>query len=421
MKVKSKSKRKSCPLMRLRFVAACVGWLSRLMFWREDRPKGVTLGRYFKGERGALWIGRRGKVVLLLEQMKRHVLVLAGTPEEKNRIASQLVDGVAREDRKAQLFFFDSDGDPEMARLFGIAANKRKRRLLLFPRKKRRTLLFPDQPFNAWTGSDWRPIFDRLMRALTFAKNGPAAYYAETAKLILQLACRLEGKPPRSSGELLRRLDYKTLCTAFGEEALPGIEERDVRDVSMRLQSLFVELGASLDGERSFADLDAAYFSLYPLARAEATRMLLTQFLDYIANEKDPDRPCVAFLRIPAVVAGDLKLASLLEQARELGVVVVPILQSLADAGSPNQIIRLLGSAGTLILDSNQVRSGLLTGIRLTESMLAMSPRDGQQPSREGLSGSKVSRDDLLEMSRGRVLVISSGKGTLIDVPPASS
>src|SRR5690348_16738480 len=122
MKLQSKPKRKSRSLMRFRFVRACVGWISRHMFWRENRPSGVTLGHYVMGDRDGLWIGHRNQVVLSLEQMRRHVLVLAETPEEKNRIASQLVDGVAREDPDAELFFLDSDGDPEMARLFGIAA-----------------------------------------------------------------------------------------------------------------------------------------------------------------------------------------------------------------------------------------------------------------------------------------------------------
>ncbi len=421
MKLQSKPKRKSCSLMRFRLVRACVGWIGRLMFWRENRPSGVTLGRYVMGDRDGLWIGRRNKVVLSLEQMRRHVLVLAGTPEEKNRIASQLVDGVAREDRKAQLFFFDSDGDPEMARLFGIAPNKRKWRTLLFRKRKRRSLLFPDQPFNAWAGPDWRSIFGRLMEAFTFAKAGPAVFYAETTKLILQLACRLEGRPPRSSGELLQRLDYKTLCAAFGEEALPAIDKKDVGDVAMRLRAVFAHLGDSLDGKRSFADLDAAYFSLYPLARADATRMLVAQFLDYIQNEKDPGRLCVAFLRMPAVVARDLELGLLLEQARACGVVVIPILQSLGDAGSPAQIARLVGSAGTLILDGNQARSGMATGMRLTESVAALSSYDDQSPSRGRQRASKVSPDDLLEMPQGRVAVISNGKGMLVDVPSVSS
>jgi hypothetical protein len=391
------------------------------MFWRENRPSGVTLGRYVMGDRDGLWIGRRNKVVLSLEQMRRHVLVLAGTPEEKNRIASQLVDGVAREDPNAELFFLDSDGDPEMARHFGRAANKRKWRTLFFHKRKRRSLLFPDQPFNAWAGRDWRSIFSRLMAAFTFAKAGPASFYAETTKLILQLACRLEGRPPRSSGELLQRLDYKTLCAAFGEEALPGVDEKDVCDVAMRLRAVFAHLGDSFDGKRSFADLDSAYFSLYPLAWADATRMLLVQFLDYIQTEKDPDRLCVVFLRISAAVAGDRELALLLEQARACGVVVVPILQHLADAGNAGQIVRLLGSTGTRILDGLQVRAGMTTAMRLTESLTAMSPHDAQPPSRGRQTASKVSRDDLLEMPQGRVVVVSNGKGMLVDVPPASS
>lgn len=420
MKLQSKPKRKSRSLMRFRFVRACVGWISRLMFWRENRPSGVTLGHYVMGDRDGLWIGHRNQVVLSLEQMRRHVLVLAETPEEKNRIASQLVDGVAREDPDAELFFLDSDGDPEMARLFGIAANKRKWRTLFFHKRKRRSLLFPDQPFNGWAGRDWRSIFSRLMAAFTFAKAGPASFYAETTKLILQLACRLEGRPPRSSGELLQRLDYKTLCTAFGGEALPGIDEKDVEDVAMRYRAVFAHLGDSFDGKRSFADLDSAYFSLYPLAWADATRMLLVQLLDYIQTEKDPDRLCVVFLRISAAVAGDRELALLLEQARACGVVVVPILQSLADAGSPAQLARFLGGVGTLIIDGDQARSGMATGIRLTESVAALSSYDDQSSSRGRQRASKVSPDDLLELPQGRVVVISNGKGVLVDVPPAS-
>ncbi len=75
--------------------------------------------------------------------------------------------------------------------------------------------VFPNQPFNAWRG-DWHAIANRLLEVIQFATEGPAAYYRDIAKTALQLACNHPDGPPRSSAELLGRLDYELLLNAHG-------------------------------------------------------------------------------------------------------------------------------------------------------------------------------------------------------------
>lgn len=377
----------------------------RMAFWRasECRPIGVTLGRYVRGADG-LWIGGDGEAVLPLAQLEQHVVMLGTDPDGKNRVASLLLEGIAGEDRRAQLFCLDSDADPEMAALFDAATVM----------TGRHRFFFPEQPFNVWAGDDWRFLSSRLNET----QAGPAAHDTSATSRILQLACRVNDELPRSQEELFKRLNRRTLFEAHGAERLRGISSEQVDGVYMRCKAVFAYLGTALDGEVSFGDLDAAYFSFDRLtmgwSAGPTIRMLLSQLIDYIRHEKDPGRPCVVLIRVPATLVGDANQAALLEHARKNGVVLVWILDTLAGAGNATQVSRTLHGAGTLIGHSR---------LLWTELNAMISPGGPMEVVNSVPAGSrsKVSREDLLGLSPGHALVVSKGAATLVDVPPPTA
>lgn len=329
MQFESKPKRKSCPMMRLRLVRACVDGISRLMSWRQPEP-----------------------IAPPLDLLRKHVVIVGKGPGGKNRAALALANEMVREHRGAQAFFLDWEANRETTWVLGRAVTA----------TGRTPLFFPQQPFNIWAGGEWRPVLDRLRMLLRSMQLGSEAYYRDIAELILHLACRLGNKPPQSPDELLERLDYKTLLDAFGPARLAGIESEDVEIVCDRFRAIFARLGLAFDGERSFATLDAAHFDFSALPRrsaVSAARAVLAQLLHYIKHEKDPERLCFVFVRVPEEVAGDAELALLLELARRHGVVVVLLLQAPEGGGSRAQLARILNSVGTVVVHGDWVRQGL--------------------------------------------------------------
>ena len=111
-----------------------------------------------------------------------------------------------------------------------------------------------------------------------FAAVGPAAYYRDIAKTTLQLACNHPDGPPRSSGELLARLDYEMLLNAHGpSSAVLSLPRDRVSQVRMRYEAFFGQLGCALDGDWSWEDTHAAYLLLDSVALGgfDATACLL--------------------------------------------------------------------------------------------------------------------------------------------------
>jgi hypothetical protein len=412
MQFEFESKCRSCRILRFRLVRKFLKIVSKLwhrIWGSKPKPLGVTLGRYVKGNgAGALWMEPEGQVVLPLDQLRRHVVILESSPQGEDSATATLIRGIAREDRRAQILVFDTYIDQEISALFGTP---------LVETGRQQPFFFPQQPFNAWAGGDWRLVSDRLLE-VTPPGGDPAMWCTSVAHRLVELACGLNGKPPRSHEELLERLKYRTLLAAYGEEALLGIDKKDVANVRIRYGAFFASRarGSALDGEKAFADLDAAYFSIGALTIGEHAakvilRMLLSQLLAYTRYEKDPNRLCVVFIRVPAVLASDGYLTALIEQARGQGVAVVLILPTLAEAGDSVQIRRILGSTGTLIAHRYPLCPELEGGIFRKSVEAITDPVSRMLP-----SASQISRGDLLEMPPKRVLVISKGTAALVDL-----
>lgn len=409
MQFKSNSKHKPRRLTRF----GCIMRLWRLISRRRPQPINVTLGRYLDGTAADLCVEADGSVVLPEQQLSRHVVMVGKDPRGKNLATLLFFNEIARQDRRAQLFVFDGDRDPEMATQIEQTMEKRGRR----------RLSFPEQPFDMWAGSDWRLIWSRLIAVIPPVRMAPAAFYADAMALILQRACRLGKKPPRSWDQLIERLDHVQGEVPSGFESREGEWRALVEGAKMRCRAFAGPMRTTLEGRRSFRGLKSAYFGLDMLSDAGRTtmRVLFSQLRGYVEYEKDPSRRCVVIVRIPAGLAAEVALAELLEVARGHNAIVVLMFETPLEAGGSTQIRRLAENLGTVLVHSSSVPHDVEQLIGPWELSDACSRSHFQPASSAMQARPRVTKQDLLQLS-GRRWVVLGGKGeTVIEAPAPHS
>jgi hypothetical protein len=378
--------------------------------------EGAVLGRRLAGERALPLSGP--DVVWTFEQMCRHAVILGasgtGKTETSMRIAHELA---CKSD--AQVFYLDAKGDRGSAERFTA----------LMRAAGRNVRVFPNQPFDAWRG-DWRGIVNRLLEVIQFAEDGPAAYYRDIAKTALRLACNHPDGPPRSSAELLGRLDYELLLNAHGpSSAVLSLPRDKVSQVRLRYEAFFGQLGCALDGEWSWEDADAAYLLLDSVALGEDTAgaacLLFADFAHYFSQRKARERFCVLFADEFSAIASSSDVAMKVEQARgfNAGLVLVP--QTPSGMGPRTQPDRILGSVETTIVHALN-DPGLLAELGGSKPVMELTHRyeDGIY-ARQGHARQerrlKVDPDEIRRLSTGTAWVIRRGRAAKIAVERAPS
>jgi Type IV secretory pathway, VirD4 components len=377
--------------------------------------EGVLLGRRLAGEQvlpmhGADLIWPRAEV-------PKHALVTGSPGMGKSETAMRMAYDLAV-NCDAQVFYLDAKGDPRMAERFAA----------LMKAAGRRTRVFPNERFDAWRG-DWRAVSNRLLEAIEFAKVGPAAYYRDIAKAVLYLACYHPDGPPRSSEELLARLDSEALIAAHGPSALTkcSLTAEKVSEVRMRYKAFFDQIGLSVDGEWSWEDTDAAYFMVDSIAMAEQadglTCLLFSDFGDFFTKRKRSKRLCVLLVDEFAAIARNTDMARVLEQARSFGVGLVFIPQTLAGLDDRAQEKRIVGSVGMVVMHAHPEPQDLasLAGSR---KVLELSHRyeDGvySEVANAQLSDrAKVEPDWVRELPVGSAWVIRRGRAAKVAIERA--
>lgn len=317
---------------------------------------------------------------------------------------------------EAKVFYLDAKGDRGSAERFvslmGAAGRKAK--------------VFPNERFDAWRG-DWRGVANRLLEVIAFASEGPAAYYRDIAKTALQLACNHPDGPPRSSGELLRRLDYEFLLDAHGPtSAVLSLPRERVGQVRLRYEAFFGQVGCALDGDWSWEDTEAAYLLLDSVALGEdcrgAASLLFSDFAHYFSQRKSPG--CFATLIVDefSAIAAASDLALKVEQARSFNTGLVLVPQTPSGMGSVAQRERILGSVETVIAHAfNEPQE--IAELAGSKHVVELSQRYGDGLEEEGFARQvdrpRVDSDEIRSLSTGTAWVIRRGCATKVAVARA--
>ena len=186
-----------------------------------DGEHGFVIAHRISGERAVPVSGRN--VLLSQERMCRHLLVTGATGSGKTETLLRLAWAVAKQS-DAKVFYLDGKGDQETAERFsGLMADA-----------GRRTSVFPNEPFAGWRGQA-HEIHSRLMAIIDYAETGGASWYRDIAKTVLRLVCDHPHGPPRSSAEVLARMDLALLAAAHpGSSAIRALSAAQVGQVRVR-------------------------------------------------------------------------------------------------------------------------------------------------------------------------------------------
>lgn len=381
------------------------------------QPEGAILGRRLAGER-ALPLAAGGGVLWPFTDMRRHAVILGASGSGKTETSLRIAYELACKS-PAAVHYLDAKGDRANAERF----------VALMRAAGRETRVFPNEPFDAWRG-DWRGIVNRLLDVIEFAESGPAAYYRDIAKTALQLACNHPDGPPRSSAELIERLDYERLLDAHGpSEGVLALPRERVGQVRLRYQAFFGQLGTALDGEWAWEDASASYLLLDSVALGEdtssAARLLFADFAHYFALRKQRQRPCLLFADEFAALAGTSDLAIKVEQARSFNAAMVLVPQTPTGLGDQVQRERILGSVETLIVHATNEPSSLVE-LAGTKQVMELTHRyeDGiyaRQGHARREPRPKIDPDDIRELANGTAWLIRRGRALKLAIERAPS
>lgn len=308
------------------------------------REPAFELGRHVSGDQ--VLPERHRRVVMPLARLQRTALVIGAPGAGKTITLGRLAYGVATTS-DWQIVVIDAKGDPDTQSAF--AASMRA--------AGRGVRLFPQEPYDAWRGTG-REIANRLTQLIDWADEGGGAYYRDLAMNVVRLACTAPDGPPRSSRELLERLDKSGLLILWAGRA-EAMEVERFRDEHIdacrqRYRSFFDAADGQLDGSWALEDADCAYLLLNELLYAEETtklaRFLVEDFKQYLAGRNADGRRVLLIVDEFSAIADGERMARMVEVVRSYGAAVVLAPQAFEGMGGPEAAARILNAAHTVIL-----------------------------------------------------------------------
>ena len=300
----------------------------------------AVLGPYAHGDLPRPWVwGYRGSPFVCVHPslLGRH-LVVVGKPGSGKTTTLLHLAYLAAKVYGWRVYFLDGKGDVSTMHDFAalmIGAGVPPTEIAAFP----------VQPFDGWRTSDDQEGYPQLLNRLMGAVSFTEPYYRDMTRRYLSRALRLGNSLPRSSEELLQRLER------LANEA-PAELKQEARTTHARYEGLFDSFPGQLDAGWSFSDCRAGYVLLKGLAnRDEAQNLagyLFECFKQFATDMKHPsDRVLLVVDEFPAVM-GDSDAAGMIERLRSFGVGVALSGQSFEGLGPDRE--RIIEAAGTLIL-----------------------------------------------------------------------
>ena len=298
------------------------------------------IAQRISGERALPVAGRM--VLLSQERLCRHLLVCGATGAGKTETLLRLAWSIAKES-DAPIFYLDGKGDREIAERFsGLMADA-----------GRTTKVFPNEPFAGWKGQP-HEIHSRLMAIIDYAHDGGASWYRDIAKTVLRLVCDHPDGPPRSSRQLLSRMQLPLLVSAHpGSTAVGALTETQVAQVRLRYEAFFGQIRGQLDGAWAWEDTTAGYVLLDSLTLSEEVgglaRFLFEDFMHFISSRKARDQFCVLIVDELSSLAESASMAARVEKARGFLASLILAPQVVEGMGGEVETARILGSVETVV------------------------------------------------------------------------
>jgi hypothetical protein len=329
------------------------------------------------------------------ELLNRHAVIVGGSGTGKTEFLLRLAYLVAKV-LKWQVFYIDAKGDVEVANRFMT---------MMVHGDIGNAAMFPDLAYRGWRG-DATAILNRLMAIEDYSEP----YYRAIAKTVLSIACHAPCGPPRSSMDLLDRLNATVLTELYAGyddqrvDTLNTLTDADFAGVYKRYFGFFDALGRKLDGSWSFDTVDAGYILLDGLALKEEARSLgrylLEDFAHYVSKRKKTDKRVLLIVdEWSAISRGGVDAANLFERVRSYGAGIVVTSQSYEGLGA--DAAKLVGAAWATIAfqctdpEAIAARAGTVREVQSTlqTELTAIPGRNTLLSGREHLSGISSQRE----------------------------
>jgi hypothetical protein len=330
-------------------------------------------------------------------------LVCGATGAGKTETLLRLAWAVAK-GSDAPVFYLDGKGDRENAERFsGLMAGA-----------GRETRVFPNEPFDGWRG-EAHEIQGRLMEIIDYSSEGPAAWYRDVAKTTLRLVCEHPDGPPRSSSQVLSRMDHALLTAAHpGSSAVAALTPGQVGQVRLRYEAFFGQVRGQLDGDWAWEDTTAGYVLLDSLTLSEEVgglaRFLFEDFMHFISRRKPRSQFCVLIVDEFSSLAQSADMAARVEKARGFNTSLVLAPQVVEGMGGEEETARILGSVETVIAHRVNTPDEIvaLAGTRKVPELTTRLAEDGLTRERS------VRMEQQLTIDPNKVRSLDPGKAYLI-------
>lgn len=380
---------------------------------------GVFLGLKLAGD-GLLPI-RRGRVHLPLQRLSHHLLVAGATGSGKTETALRIAYSVARASDWS-IVYIDAKGDRETSDRFAA----------LMRHAGRRTWSFPSEHHDGWKGTA-EEVAGRLLQLIDFANEGGGAYYRDLAVNTIRLACDTANGPPRSSAELLTRLQRGPLLKEHAGNPAALAEVRALQPehldgIRARYAAFFATVAGALDGGSGFDEIDTAYFLLDGLRlkyeAAYLARFLVEDFTQWAAGRKPRNRRVLLIVdEFSAIAEAGQGLVDVVERTRGFGVATILCPQLAEGMGSPQAAARIIGSVQTILLHATPMPEQFVSvaGTRRVN----FTTRQLEGDAYTGLGSTRVEHEftvdpnDVRRLLVGQCFAIGSGQAMKLQIAPA--